>query len=200
MVESIDDTLQTSEEVEKVTTLTSLATIPHITLRDRKAQTQIDRRIHGRHSTHAAVSCPVQSQIVCRRDLSRAAQFPAALLDRQAAAHDGRNQRLSRAKEKPPRPSTCAIAFAQRGERVLLVDADLRRGTLDHIFNLKDRSFGLSTVLTQPEANRDLPARCRNCPMLQCCQPARGLPIPPRCSPPIAWRSSCVSGRRSSTG
>ena len=44
-----------------------------------------------------------------------------------------------------------AIVLAQRGERVLLVDADLRRGSLYRVFGIPNQSFGLSTVLTQPE-------------------------------------------------
>lgn len=37
--------------------------------------------------------------------------------------------------------------LAQRGEKVLLVDGDLRRGSLGTVFGLSDRNFGLSTVL-----------------------------------------------------
>ena len=51
-----------------------------------------------------------------------------------------------------------AIVLAQRGERVLLVDADLRRGSLDRVFKLEEKNFGLSTVLTQPAVYREL--RC----------------------------------------
>jgi tyrosine-protein kinase Etk/Wzc len=42
--------------------------------------------------------------------------------------------------------SNLAVAFAQQGVRVLLVDADMRRANLHHMFGLK-RSPGLSTVL-----------------------------------------------------
>ena len=50
-----------------------------------------------------------------------------------------------------------AIVLAQRGERVLLVDADLRRGSLHRAFGLVDQSVGLSTALSQPGVHLELP-------------------------------------------
>jgi len=77
-----------------------------------------------------------------------------------------------------------AIAFAQRGERVLLVDADLRRGSLDRIFNLDDRSFGLSTVLAQPAAPKSLATPLPELPLLAV------LPTGPRPPNPAEMLSS----------
>jgi capsular exopolysaccharide synthesis family protein len=77
-----------------------------------------------------------------------------------------------------------AIAFAQRGERVLLVDADLRRGSLDRVFNLDGQSFGLSTVLTQPIARRELFSPLPDLPTL------RVLPTGPRPPNPAEMLSS----------
>jgi capsular exopolysaccharide synthesis family protein len=77
-----------------------------------------------------------------------------------------------------------AIAFAQRGERVLLVDADLRRGSLDRVFNLDDKSYGLSSVLTQASAPRELAAPLPELPLL------RVLPTGPRPPNPAEMLSS----------
>jgi capsular exopolysaccharide synthesis family protein len=77
-----------------------------------------------------------------------------------------------------------AIAFAQRGERVLLVDADLRRGSLDRIFNLDDRSFGLSTVLTQPTAHESVATPLAELPLLSV------MPTGPRPPNPAEMLSS----------
>jgi capsular exopolysaccharide synthesis family protein len=77
-----------------------------------------------------------------------------------------------------------AIAFAQRGERVLLVDADLRRGSLDRVFKLDDKSFGLSTVLANPAAYSDLASPLPDLPML------RVLPTGPRPPNPAEMLSS----------
>jgi capsular exopolysaccharide synthesis family protein len=78
----------------------------------------------------------------------------------------------------------CAITLAQRGERVLLVDADLRRGSLDRVFNLEDRSFGLSTVLARPAAHKELPVPLPDLPMLHV------LPTGPRPPNPAEMLSS----------
>jgi capsular exopolysaccharide synthesis family protein len=43
--------------------------------------------------------------------------------------------------------SNLAVAFAQQGKKVLLIDADLRKPTLQYVFNLKN-SVGLSSVLS----------------------------------------------------
>jgi capsular exopolysaccharide synthesis family protein len=49
---------------------------------------------------------------------------------------------------------------------VLLVDADLRRGSLDRVFGIQDRSFGLSTILSRPNDPRRIPAPLPELPML----------------------------------
>jgi capsular exopolysaccharide synthesis family protein len=59
-----------------------------------------------------------------------------------------------------------SIVLAQRGERILLVDADLRRGNLRKIFGLGDDSFGLSTALSQPEIDREIPVPFPELPTL----------------------------------
>ena len=93
-----------------------------------------------------------------------------------------------------------AIVLAQRGEKVLLVDGDLRRGSLGAVFGLSDRSFGLSTVLANPHSiSAKLPFRCLNCRPFMCCPPGRGLPTRPRCSLPAAWRNSSATGWRNTT-
>lgn len=77
-----------------------------------------------------------------------------------------------------------AVAFAQRGERVLLVDADLRRGSLDRVFKLSEKNFGLSTVLTKPAALSDLASPVIELPMLKV------LPTGPRPPNPAEMLSS----------
>ncbi|MFP5211416.1 MAG: GumC family protein [Acidobacteriota bacterium] len=155
MIESIDDRLQTSEEVETVTTLPSLAAIPHM------AQDLAKRRSEEKKLTASNSS-------VARTTF-------AALLDStslSAEAYRGmRSSLLLSSIDNPPRvivvtsafpgegktttAVNCAIVLAQRGERVLLVDADLRRGSLYRMFALSCGSFGLSSVLAQPDSRRD---------------------------------------------
>jgi polysaccharide biosynthesis transport protein len=77
-----------------------------------------------------------------------------------------------------------AIVLAQRGERVLLVDADLRRGSLHRAFAMSDQSFGLSTALAQPGLHMDIPAPLPELPELHV------LPTGPRPPNPAEMLSS----------
>ena len=70
-----------------------------------------------------------------------------------------------------------AIVLAQKGTRVLLIDADLRRPSVHKTLGMGPRS-GLSNVLTGTAT------RCRQLPFLRCCRtftscpPVRRRPIP----------------------
>jgi capsular exopolysaccharide synthesis family protein len=183
IIESVDDTLQTSEEVESVSMLSSLATIPHITTEGGK------RKRKGSEDPAAQIS-HMQQLVALNSPKSHAAEAYRGL----------RSSLLLSSIDRPPRvivvtsafpgegktttTVNTAIAFAQRGERVLLVDADLRRGSLDRVFNLDDKSYGLSSVLTQASALRELAAPLAELPLL------RVLPTGPRPPNPAEMLSS----------
>jgi capsular exopolysaccharide synthesis family protein len=183
MVESIDDTLQTSEEVENVSMLASLATIPHMAADPGK-------RKRTASEEPATASSKMQQLVALYSPRSHAAEAYRGL----------RSSLLLSSIDIPPRvivvtsalpgegktttAVNAAIAFAQRSERVLLVDADLRRGSLDQVFNLDDRSFGLSTVLTQPTAQKRLASPLPELPTLSV------LPTGPRPPNPAEMLSS----------
>jgi capsular exopolysaccharide synthesis family protein len=187
MVESIDDTLQTSEEVESVSMLASLATIPHILGAGGKRR----RRSKGR-GTEEPLPDGVHAQqlIALHSSKSHAAEAYRGL----------RSSLLLSSIDRPPRvvvvtsafpgegktttAVNLAVAFAQRGERVLLVDADLRRGSLDRVFKLGEKNFGLSTVLTNPAALSELASPVAELPMLKV------LPTGPRPPNPAEMLSS----------
>ena len=59
-----------------------------------------------------------------------------------------------------------SIVLAQRGEKILLVDADLRRGSLHRVFGMPDQSFGLSTALSQPGVYHEVPTPFDDLPTL----------------------------------
>jgi capsular exopolysaccharide synthesis family protein len=183
MVESIDDTLQTSEEVEGVSMLASLATIPHILMEGgkRKRKEPEEPVPAGSHMQQlVALYSPKSHAAEAYRGLRSALLLssidrpPRVIVVTSAFPGEG----------KTTTTVNTAIAFAQRGERVLLVDADLRRGSLDRVFNLDDKSFGLSTVLTQPAANRELATPLPELPLL------RVLPTGPRPPNPAEMLSS----------
>jgi len=183
MVESIDDRLQTSEEVESIAMLPSLATIPHIA-------GEWTKRKHEGAKESSSQNAHFQQLIALHSPKSDAGEAYRGL----------RSALLLSSIDRPPHmivvtsafpgegktttAVNCAIALCQRGERVLLVDADLRRGSLDRVFNLDDRSFGLSTVLSRPATQSNLPVPLPELPMLHV------LPTGPRPPNPAEMLSS----------
>lgn len=166
LIESIDDRLRTSEEVENASMLPSLAAIPHMSYGE----------VRPTHNGTGAAA---------HKD-SRAPQQLITLWDpksNSAEAYRGmRSSLLLSSIDNPPRlialtsafPSegktttalNLAVVLAQRNEKVLLVDADLRRGNLHRVFGLPDGTFGLSTALSQPGLHREIPAPLAELPTL----------------------------------
>lgn len=156
LIESIDDRLQTSDEVESVAALPSLAAIPHLAGDGEKRK--------SRHKKNEQLNqARLALQLVALRD------------PKSNSAESYRNLRSSlllSSIDNPPRvivvtsafpeegktttAINTAIVLALRGERVLLVDADLRRGRLAAVFGMQGRSFGLSTLLANPDSERPI--------------------------------------------
>ncbi len=181
MIESIDDRMQTSEEVESVSTLASLATIPHMENDQGKrkrgepedaaaAQTRQLTALHSPKSLAGEAYRGLRSSLL----LSSIDKPPRVIVITSAFPGEG----------KTTTAVNCAIALAQRGERVLLVDADLRRGTLHQVFKIPDRTFGLSTVLSRPAERKEAPAPLPELTMLHV------LPTGPRPPNPAEMLSS----------
>jgi capsular exopolysaccharide synthesis family protein len=184
VIESIDDRLRTSEEVENASLLPSLAAIPHI------SSGPAWKKEDGREEAAPGAPQDRQQLIALWDPKSNGAE----------AYRSMRSSLLLSSIDNPPRvivitssfPAegktttalNLAIVLAQRGERVLLVDADLRRGSLYRVFGIPNQSFGLSTVLTQPGTHQDLPAPLPELPTLHV------LPTGPRPPNPAEMLSS----------
>jgi polysaccharide biosynthesis transport protein len=166
VIESIDDRLRTSEEVESASMLPSLAAIPNMSYGGTK---------HRGDPREKAPSAAFQTphQLITLWDPK----------SHGAEAYRGmRSSLLLSSIDNPPRiivitsafPSegktttaiNFAIVLAQRGEQVLLVDADLRRGSLRRVFGITDENFGLSTSLSQQALEKDLPVPFAELPTL----------------------------------
>ena len=193
LIESIDDRLQTSDEVESVAMLPSLAAIPHFHSdadKDRK-------RSGGGTSDDDLRSSQLSPQLVAVRD------------PKSVSAEAYRNLRSSlllSSIDNPPRTIVITSAFpgegktttainvaivlAQRGEKVLLVDADLRLGKLAKVFGLSGANIGLSTVLAKPGMHREIPVPLPELPTL------RVLPTGPRPPNPAEMLSSVRMGEQ----
>lgn len=166
VIESIDDRLRTSEEVEAASMLPSLAAIPNMSTGAVRHRPDVKER-----APLGAFSTP--HQLITLWDPK----------SHGAEAYRGlRSSLLLSSIDNPPRiivitsafpaegKTTTAINFAivlaQRGEQVLLVDADLRRGSLRRVFGISDENIGLSTALSQQTLERELPVPFPDLPTL----------------------------------
>ena len=193
LIESIDDRLQTSDEVESVAMLPSLAAIPHF-----RSEAELQRRRNGRRTIEGDFNTSgLSPQLVAVRD------------HKSTSAEAYRNLRsalLLSSIDNPPRTIVITSAFpgegktttainiaivlAQRGERVLLIDADLRLGKLARVFGLVGLNTGLSTVLAQPGIYREFPVPLPELPSLHV------LPTGPRPPNPAEMLSSARMGEQ----
>jgi len=193
LIESIDDRLQTSDEVESVAMLPSLAAIPHFhNVADKGGK-------HNGRGTNVddLRASQLSPQLVAMRD------------PKSVSAEAYRNLRsalLLSSIDNPPRTIVITSAFpgegktttainvaivlAQRGEKVLLVDADLRLGKLARVFGLSGSNIGLSTVLAKPGIYREIPVPLPELPTLHV------LPTGPRPPNPAEMLSSVRMGEQ----
>jgi succinoglycan biosynthesis transport protein ExoP len=148
--ETIDDTIRTSDDAEAIAGLPALAVIPHFdptqkkplaapgteaaeAERDRMARVSPDLISYTEPQSYVSEGFrTLRSSIL----LSAIDRQPKLLLLTSCFATEG----------KSTCASNLAISFARRSARILLVDTDLRKGTLHMKFRTSNR-FGLSTLL-----------------------------------------------------
>jgi succinoglycan biosynthesis transport protein ExoP len=144
LLEGLDDTVRTSEDAENISRLPTLAVIPHFVRAERKTvpgespevgATSTDLVSYVEPQSIAAEGFRTLRSAIMLSAVDRGSQ---AILITSSFAAEGK--------------STCAanlaISFARRNVKVLLVDTDLRKGTLHVKFRLSNRQ-GLSTVLSR---------------------------------------------------
>ncbi len=153
-LESMDDTIRTSDDAEAVSGLPSLAVIPHFDVLKKigvgsSDPTALEKERNARVSADLISYTEPQSIIAegfrtLRSSLMLSAvdREPRLILLTSSFAAEGK--------------STCAanlaISFARRSARVLLVDSDLRKGTQHLKFKTSNR-VGLSTLLSRESGN-----------------------------------------------
>jgi capsular exopolysaccharide synthesis family protein len=138
ILESLDTGIRTVAQIESISGLPSLALIPRMrrTAAELAAQTPVQRNL-------GVVGAPMSQFAEAFRALrtslllSVAGREPQVLLLTSATPGEG----------KTTVAMNLACVLAQRDVRVLLVDADLRRPTVHHRFNINGK-VGLSSVLT----------------------------------------------------
>jgi len=148
--ESLDDTVRTSDDAEAISQLPTLAVIPHFTPLGRKGspsgqagsleQQRLLKVSPDIVSYAEPQSLAAEGYRTLRSSilLSAVDHDPKLLLITSSFAAEG----------KSTSAANLAVSFAQRSARVLLVDTDLRKGTLHMKFRLSNRA-GLSTLLSR---------------------------------------------------
>jgi tyrosine-protein kinase Etk/Wzc len=127
------------EEVERGTSVPVSASVPRSTF-----QMEAERRVHGDRSQVKLLAAdePKDLAVESLRSLRTSLQF---------ALHESRNQIVAIGGPAPGVGKSFVTAnlahlLGEAGKRVLVIDADLRRGQLHHHFGL-DRGVGLSDAL-----------------------------------------------------
>jgi succinoglycan biosynthesis transport protein ExoP len=147
VIESFDNTVRSMEELSAISTLPSLGTIPlqlsnngnlrkrlPTTLAETEKSDLIDLVTHARPRSEAAEAYRALRTSIL---LSSFGAPPKVILVTSALPQEG----------KTTISANSALVLAQRGSRVLLVDADLRRPGIDKLFGFRSRG-GLSTLIS----------------------------------------------------
>ncbi len=156
LIDLLDDTIKTPEELERMS-LTPLGTIPIVNIED------IRRRMkrQGKELT-SADEARIESKMITRfspkSPISEAYRSLRTNIQFSDIDNPKRVILMTSSATKEGKSTTCvnlAITFAQMGSRVLLVDSDLRRPSLQNFFNV-DKMYGLTNVLIGSLAFNDV--------------------------------------------
>ncbi|HJU89861.1 MAG TPA: polysaccharide biosynthesis tyrosine autokinase [Gemmatimonadaceae bacterium] len=137
LLENLDDSVKSPEEMQSGLGLTVLGTIPRI--RAATNGRDSDRSVEERLVTHVDPRSPVAEAYRSLRTnlaFARVEQEVRTIVLTSPGPADGKSTTVA----------NLAITFAQQGQRTLLIDADLRRAVIDKLFDVP-RSPGLTDVL-----------------------------------------------------
>src|SRR5689334_21073129 len=161
--EYLDDTVHSTEEVERVLHLPALAVIPSVGSGARRrvlpGSTALQKQ-NGNGNSHSELLMNVDSRSPLAEAyrhlrtsvlLSTAGRAPKSLLVTSSLPGEG----------KTTTAVNTAVSLAQTGASVVIIDADMRRPRLQSIFDMHDQ-LGLSSILSSDVSADDMLAMVRN--------------------------------------
>lgn len=176
ILESLDTSIRTIEEISAISSLPALGTIPlqmpeggSARKRLKPATIELETSLSPALITHARPRSEAAEAYRSLRSsilLSSYGAPPKIILVTSAVPQEG----------KTTISANSALVLAQRGGRVLLVDADLRRPGIDRLFGFRSRA-GLSTLISGTNSFEEVAMPFADCPNLTIL-PAG--PIPPQ--------------------
>jgi succinoglycan biosynthesis transport protein ExoP len=162
--EYLDDTVHSTEEVERVLHLPALAVIPSVGSAARRrvlpGSTALQKHGNGNGADNSELLINVDGRSPLAEAyrhlrtsvlLSTAGRAPKSLLVTSSLPGEG----------KTTTAVNTAISLAQTGASVVIIDADMRRPRLQNIFDMKGQE-GLSSILSSDTAENDMLAMVRS--------------------------------------
>ena len=147
ILDSLDDTLRTTEDVEVTSGLLSLGAIPHFQATQKQAAAMVDGQRTEQPDKVRLVSLTAPSSQAAEAYRALRSSILLSAIDNPLRLLVVTSAFMSEGKSTLS--ANLGVMLAQRGERVLIVDADLRRSTLHLLFGLDRPAQGLTTLLSR---------------------------------------------------
>jgi capsular exopolysaccharide synthesis family protein len=146
LFEAVDNTVRTPEQAQALSNLPALGIIP--ASQNAMLRSRSQRSLPGKSGTRESVELVTYRRP--KSDISESYRALRTAILLSASGSPPRVMLITSALPQEGKTTTSintAVTLAQKGARVLLVDADLRRPSIHKVFNIKPK-VGLSTVLT----------------------------------------------------